>query len=158
MSSCTHDLHAGSDRGVSFLGLADDVVKHSVDAETNDEFLFERLDVNIRGLFFDRAENQRVHELDDRRVVLSGFQDIDRPFEVIGVLELPFDLFYEVSRIALINSVDRVLDTHAGADDDLHGHSGQRLQVIHHDLIEGIGNGHDESHHVRLPSFLCRSE
>ena len=71
------------------LGLADDVVEHAVDAEPDDEFLFERLDVDIGSLFFHCAEDQRVDELDDRRVVFGGLEDVDRAFEVVGSSNSP---------------------------------------------------------------------
>ena len=126
------------------LGLADDVVEDAVDAVADDEFFFERLDVNIGSLFFHRAENQRVDELDDRRVVFGRLENIDRAFEIVSVLELAFDLLDEIGGIALVNAVDRVLNPHAGADDDLDRQPGQRLKVVHDGFIERIGDGDDE--------------
>ena len=40
------------------LGLADDVVEDAVDAVAHDEFLFERLDVDVGSFFFNGAEDE----------------------------------------------------------------------------------------------------
>src|SRR5277367_435697 len=95
---------------MSALRLADHIVKDAVDAESDDEVAFKRLDVDVGGLFLHSTKEKRVDELDDRSVVLSGLQDIDRAFQVVLLVELALDLVDKIGGASFINAVDRVLD------------------------------------------------
>ena len=150
-----HDLDAGGDGRVGLLGLPDNVVEHAVDPEADDELLFERLDVDVGCLFLDGAEDQRVDELDDRRVVLGGLEDVDGALEVILLLEVAFDLLDEVGGVALVDAVDGVLDAHAGAHDEADRHPREHAKVVDHRLVEGIRDGDDED--LASASALWRS-
>ena len=75
-----HDLDARNDRRVPVLrDRRHGVVQHAVDAVLDGDFLVARLDVNITGAAFQRAEDRRVDQLDDRRdIAVGGGQLVDR--------------------------------------------------------------------------------
>ena len=56
------DLKAGQ-----MLGRLDDLLEHAVHPEADDQLALHRLDVDIAGPLLGGAEQQRVHQPDDRR-------------------------------------------------------------------------------------------
>src|SRR5215471_4363681 len=67
-----HDFDAGDDR--SMVPLVDGIhglIQNAVDAVLDDDHVLLRLDVHVRGTPLNRVENDRIHQFDDGRRVLS---------------------------------------------------------------------------------------
>ena len=58
-------------------------MQNAVDTKAYEEFLFHRLEVNIRGFFIYRIRQNHVHELDDRRLV----GELGRIVQVLDIIE-----------------------------------------------------------------------
>jgi hypothetical protein len=56
--------------------------QHAVDAEAHHQAILERLDVNIRCVVLHRLGEDRVDELDDRRLVVA-FQEVGRLRQIL---------------------------------------------------------------------------
>ena len=66
-----HHLDARDDRRRHRAPRLQRLAQHAVDAQPHHEPVLERLDVDVRGVLLDRLGQQRVDELDDRRIVLA---------------------------------------------------------------------------------------
>ena len=89
------------------------LVKNAVDAVTDDQLAFKRLDVNVAGPLLVRLGDQAVDEADNRGLV-GSIQEIGR-FQTAGqVGPQPFldilDELLGLSRPTLIGAVDRTQD------------------------------------------------
>ena len=66
-----HDLDARDDQRRDGAPALQDFAQHAVDAEAHHQAVFERLDVDVRGVFLHRLREHRVDETDDGRVVFA---------------------------------------------------------------------------------------
>ena len=114
-----HDLDAARDRRLEPLRGADHLAQHAVDPVADRDVLLLRVDVDVARALLHRAEHERVHEPDDRRLVV-GVEEVGRLLELVGDrlevagLEVLHQLLVLV-RGAVVDRVDRV-EHHASAD------------------------------------------
>ena len=81
---------SGATRALGLQHLA----QHAVDAEADDEAVLERLDVDVGRVVLDRLRQDRVDQLDDRRLVVAfeqvgGFGQVLREVGEVGVVLEP---------------------------------------------------------------------
>ena len=145
-----HDLDARNDRAV--VALVDRVhglVEDAVDAVLDDDDVFLRLDVDVRGAALDGVEDDRVDELDDRRGVLRD--PVDRE-GLLALLVLGDELHPEVlgglveDALRGLALLEEVADERPAADLDP-----QREPDVELELVEAhdVGRvGADDRHHA----------
>ena len=100
-----------------FLGRRHHLVEHAVDAEPDPHVLLGGLDVDVRGPVADSLGHDRVHELDDRRVLERRLELLIFALDRIGRDGLGEGLDLAVHAGELL---DRALDVARGGDDGLH--------------------------------------
>ena len=86
-----HDLDARDDQRRDGAPRLQHFAQHAVDAEAHDQAVLERLDVNVGRVVLDRLREDRVDQLDDRRLVVAlqqvgGFRQILREVREVGVV------------------------------------------------------------------------
>ena len=81
-----HDLDARQNRLVVFArNRRHGLLQHAVNPVLHQQTIVERLQVNIRRAAFQRSEDGRIHQPDDRRNIIIGGQLFDRDI-LVGVL------------------------------------------------------------------------
>ena len=70
-----HDLDARDDERSDRTSRLENLTQHTVDTKTHDQAVFERLDMNVRGVLLNRLGKHRIDQTYDRRVVLA-FQQV----------------------------------------------------------------------------------
>src|SRR5690606_16060721 len=110
-----------------------------VDPKAVNRFSLVGFNMNIRGAFFNRSKNNRVHESDDRSFISCGIKNIDRAFKIKVLLEF-FILngVYQISVGLLINTVNGILDTKGSSTDDLDLFFIDHVKIIHHIEVEWV--------------------
>ena len=86
-----HDLDARDHQRRDGAARLQHFAQHAVDAEAHDQAVLERLDVNVGGVVLDRLRQDRVDQLDDRRLVVAfqqvgGLRQILREVGEVGVV------------------------------------------------------------------------
>ena len=94
-------------------------MKHTVNAVTNTEVMFARLDVNIGSLVLDALADEQVHEANDRRVIFGRFVVVCGESDIRGCCFL-LKLAAEARQLTIgaVESIERGLEVAAFGDDN----------------------------------------
>jgi hypothetical protein len=126
-----HDLDARDDARLDRLGQRlDRLVEHVVDAEAHAQLALERLEVHVAGALLHGVVQQRVHQLDDGRVVVRGVD------EVLG-----FVAEFAGQGVQIPGGV-----------------LGQRVRRAHPAVVDLVDRAQDRALVDQLESQLCASE
>ena len=156
-----HDLETRDQSFVDPLGQVHDFLQQAVEAMADEDALFHRLDVHVRGAGLDRALHDQIDEIDDRRGFASFLEPRDRLAALlVGAARQRFaaalvarrargrhvagaarDLDERLVGIAL---GDRLEDVGAGRDHLLDAITGLELEVLHEAEEQRVGHRHRE--------------
>ena len=128
-----HDLDAGDDGVLDLHGKAHDRGQHAVQAVPHPELLFIGFDMNIAHAHVRRAEQDAVHELDDRRLDLAGELVQRLIFHDLKFFDGAMDQVVEVVDIDLaarIDIIDEFIAVVIVADVIILGFDGQLLLFL----------------------------
>ncbi len=152
MFELPHHLHPADDAVLVALGRLDHLLEHAVDAEAHQQLPLHRLDVDVAGPLLGGAEEQRVHQPDDRRLVV-GVEEVLRLLQLVGqALEvLGLHLAHQLLGLVQCPVVDPVdgVDDHrghrdVGRDVALEQHPG----VVEHRGVQRVG--HRQGHRLAV--------
>ena len=136
-----HDLHAGDERRLITLELRRHrrLVQNAVDAVADAQFVFRRLEVNVRGAVFVGLPDDLIDELDDARLLVAfgdflvlAHQQFDR--FVLG----QFIERFGADPVILFH---RLLNFVLGRHGNLNGALGVELDRIQHRGVQGVADG-----------------
>ena len=125
--------------GTSLRGTRVASVQDAVDAEADDELAADRLEVDVRGALVDALGDERVDELDDRRVVAGLAQVDDLGAVVLDDVLLDGDVLELCSRRAMSAAMSSSTAT-AGRDVV----AGHQRDVVDGQHVAGIDHGHEQ--------------
>src|SRR5713226_2510386 len=141
-----HDLHARADAVLEPLRRPDDLLQHAVHPEAHADVLLLRLDVDVAGALLGGAEEQRVDQPDDGRLV-AGVEQVLRLLQLVrdhvqvAGLEIADQLLRLVGG-AVVDGVDAV-------EDGLRRHQHRRdagpeeqPNAVQRARVERVGDGH----------------
>ena len=118
-------------------GIVRRLAQHPVHAEAHAHVAALGLEVDVRGELLDRLGDDRVDELDDRRVVrrLANLGDV-------GELGLALLDGLRDGLVEPAHAPDQRLDVLRRGDHRLHLVPGHQLQVVERDHVRRVGDGH----------------
>ena len=131
-----HDLHAADDAGDHALRHPRRLVEHAVDAEADAHLALAGLEVDVRSSLGHRLAEDRVDELDHRRVLGGLAQLGDLRLALLLVL---LDRLRD-GGLERVEAPDQGLDVLVGGDRDLAGEPGDHLHVVDRDHVGRVGH------------------
>src|SRR6266404_4337260 len=144
-----HDLHAGDDRVLEALGRPDHLLQHAVHPEAHADVLLLRLDVDVAGPLLGGAEEQRVDQADDGRLV-AGVEEILRLLQLVrdhvqvAGLEIA-DQLLRLVRGTVVDRVDAVEDGLRRHQDGRDAGPEQKAHAVQRARVERVGDGHQRT-------------
>ena len=127
------DFDPGNDRTLGVFGKRRHLTQYAVDAKPDAQALFERFEVDVAGAVLDGLADERVHDIDDRRVF--GCFEL-RGEQGLILLQLAHGFFHEIgNRIGLLDRFQDIrFHGHHRFDFTLRDHS----QIIDREKVRGI--------------------
>ena len=124
-------------------------VKRAVDAITNFEFVFERLEMNVARPVLDRLIQNQIDEANDRRGVCFGFDSaraiaFAQLHQLADFAELLEDLLH-AGGVAAVEDPDAVFDLFDRRDHDLDVASQREAQIFRGAQFQRIDQRHPQS-------------
>src|SRR5206468_1908163 len=148
-----HDLHAGDERRLITLELRRHrrLVQYAVDAVADAQFVFSRLEMNVRGTVFVGLPDDLIDELDNAGFLVAfgdflvfAHQQFDR---------LVLGQFIERFGADPVILFQRFLYFVLGRHGNLHGTLGVELHRIQHRGVQGVADGD-----LQRPVFILDRE
>ena len=162
-----HDLETRGDGALHLERRRHHLVEHAVDAVAHAELLLERLDVDIARPLVHRVRDERVDELDDRRVLAHAPRRARIVVHLLDDLEVLLHVLHDFGeRVGgFVEAVDGALDRRLGRDDGTHLEPRDELDVVDREDVVGIRHRHGEDaplaldgHDLELRGDLGRNE
>ena len=130
-----HDLHARDDAGDHAARDRGRLAQHAVDAEAHAHVAALGLEVDVRGALLDRLGDDRVDELDDRRVV-GGLADLGD----VGELLLAVSIASATASSRRLIAADQAGDVVGRRHDRPHLVAGHQLEVVEREHVRRVGH------------------
>jgi len=159
-----HHLDARRDGVLQPQWRLHDLVQHAVDAEADAEHLLVRLHVDVAGALADGVGEERVHQLDDRRL-LGGLLQLLEVDLVLGADDLHALAHLREHRVVLgvrvvVVALDRRLQNRGRRGRHLHVVAGEELHLVDGHEVRRVGHrdGERGAHEARRDDVVLADE
>src|ERR1700722_16348027 len=153
-----HDLNTRGERQLHLLGRRSDVDERAVNAITETDHLFKRLDVNIAGAVLDGLDENEVGQFDDGGFFAGGGELVEvdllhrffGDFEIvgIGIIVRPFLAFvddvFHAAAFGGVDGLELVENGALGGDERKDFKFGDALDVVDGENVERVGHGQEQ--------------